>query len=160
MPFLDVPPGTGSYLDLPGQTIIIRPPDDQPPAPTGQQVIINRTPAASSSIPPAFRVEYGSTQAGQNRLHQLANGGIDVSLMPAALAAGTLTLLYESMADALACRAAHAELGVFDLTDQAVPLASLRYVVAPGDGALQLAKADQADDGSVWQLSISYQQVP
>lgn len=159
MPYLDVPAGAGSYLDLPGQTIIIRPPDDQPPAPSGQLVLISRTPAAAS-IPPAFRVEYGSTQAGQNRLHQLANGGIDVSLMPAALAAGTLTLLYESMADALACRAAHADLGVFDLTDQAVPLASLRYVVAPGEGSLQLAKADQADDGSVWQLSISYQQVP
>lgn len=159
MPYLDVPPGAGSYLDLPTNVVIV-----QPPAPTPVVVeraaVITRTPGTSAPIPRAFRVEYGSTQAGQNRLHLLASGGVDVSLVPAALAAGTLTLLYESLDDALACRAAHADLGVFYLQDEAVPAASMRYVVAPGETSLQLGKADQADDGSVWQLSITYQQVP
>lgn len=160
VPYLDVPPGAASYLDLPTGTVIVPPPAPSDPVPVNVAAVITRTPATDVPIPPAFRVEYGSSQAGQNRLHQLADGGLDVSLVPAAAAAGTLTLLFATMADALACRAAHADLGVFTLTDQALPIASMRYVLAPGDSALQLAKADQADDGSVWQLSVAYQQVP
>lgn len=123
-------------------------------------VTITRTPSAGAAIAPAFRAEYASSQAGQNRLHVLANGGLDVTLYPAGLAAGSLVLLYEQLADAMSCRAAHAAAGVFTLVDDDVPAAGMRYVVAPGDQSLLLAKADTIDDGSLWQVTIAYQQVP
>lgn len=119
-------------------------------------VTITRNPS-TGALPAAFRAEYGSSQAGQNRVHVLVNGTLDVTLAPAALASGQLVLLFATMADAIAMRAAHAAVGTFTLTDTDVPAAGMTYVVAPGDGALQLAKADE--DGHTWQLTINYQQV-
>lgn len=119
-------------------------------------VTVTRTPS-TGTLPPAFRAEYTDSQAGQNRLHVLANGSLEVTLAPAGLRSGQLVLLFARLADAVAMRAAHAGVATFTMTDSDVPAASMAYVVAPAGDSLQLAKA--AEDAGAWQLTIAYQEV-
>jgi hypothetical protein len=119
---------------------------------------ITRAPApATGPMVPQLMLTWASQRVGGNQVH-LPIGGTwpDVTLWPASPRRGTLTFLFTSRADALAAEAAHADVGVFTLTDDDLPELGMRYVVQQG-GNIGLTLDPETRRN--WLLSVDFEQV-
>lgn len=118
---------------------------------------ITRTPALAAPIVPDLtdRSTYDAAREVRTQVHPIvARADVEVTLHPAGLRTGTMQLVFSDRAAAFAAWQAHAEVGVFTLTDTDVPAAGMAYVVV---NTLQLTM-DPETDGA-WLLRVGFQEV-
>lgn len=97
-----------------------------------------------------------TTQAGRSILHDvIGRQDPDVTLRAAATRAGTLKLFFLEESDAEACRIMHAGASVFTYASDAVPSASMNYVVDE-DG---IEKAIDEDQLLRWTVNVGFREV-
>lgn len=108
----------------------------------------------ATSIVPALVLGYTATRAAGNVLHPIiGRASPDVTLRPAALRTGTLTLFFTTAAAAWIAHNTHALPGKLTLTDLDIPQIGMVYVLA---GSLTIA----LDDGRRrWVVTVDYQEV-
>lgn len=104
-------------------------------------------------ISPVAVSDYSVEQQAGNIVHQvLGRADPDVTLRPASLRTGTLTLTFATAVDAADARRHHAAGGVFTLTSSTVPEANMSYVLTDTLGAVQ-GKAGE------WTLTVDFHEV-
>lgn len=93
---------------------------------------------------------YKATRSARNIIHDTA--ATDVTLRPAGLRKGTLNMLCETLADALAIEALHLPAVVITFSDATVgPM----YYVASGD--IDVEQDDAT--GTMWWVRVAFQEV-
>lgn len=119
---------------------------------------IVRAPAApSGAIVPQMMLTWASDRTAGNRIHQPIGGGFpDATLWPASPRKGRLTFLFTNRADALAAELAHADVGVFTLTDDDLPELGMQYVLQES-GSISLTLDPETRRN--WLLAIDFIQV-
>lgn len=91
--------------------------------------IIQRTPPMAVDITPAWTVGHSTARTSGNVIHPIiGRDAPNVTLHPAGLRSGTLTLLFDDAESATYCEAMHAEGGVFTLYRTGLPWATMAYV--------------------------------
>jgi len=96
---------------------------------------------------------YASTRRSNNIIHTIPGNSIpDVTLRPASLRTGTLTLVFGDEVTAAEAEHTHAIGGVFTLTSSARTTVSMAYVLS-GDLTRELAPSGQ------WNVTVGYQEV-
>ena len=109
----------------------------------------------ATTITPTQVLGYKTIRASRNLLHPIiGRPDVDVTLRPAALRSGTLSLGFADRAEAWAAVGIHALPGRFTLIDPAVPEVDMTYVVA---GPIAPELEDQSRE--LWIVSIDYQEV-
>jgi hypothetical protein len=106
-------------------------------------------------ITPVQTLGYSSTQQTGNIVHAVVGrNDPDISFAAAGLRTGTLSFLFLTLADALACRSLHASVGITVLADTDLPGIGMRYVAS---GAIDV----ELDDESrlLWIVSVEFQEV-
>lgn len=112
------------------------------------------TDGTTTSTPVAV-LGYESKRSGQNIVHAvIGRADPDVTLRPAGLRTGTLTLLFESEADAAECEVMHAAAVVLAMADSDVSTVGMSYVVS---GAVTRSLDDASR--SLWTVAVEYQEV-
>lgn len=82
-----------------------------------------------ATITPLLVIGYESTRTARNVVHQILNrANPDVSLRPATLRTGTLTMLCASLAIAQSLEQLHLQDGIMRLQDADLPAAAMYYV--------------------------------
>ncbi|RZU64609.1 hypothetical protein EV379_0912 [Microterricola gilva] len=85
----------------------------------------------TTTITPLLVLGYEATRQGRNIIHPIiGRPDPDVTLAPAALRTGTLSLLFKDEPTAAGCMTMHAAAAVFTVDRDDLPGASMRYVVA------------------------------
>lgn len=110
----------------------------------------------TTTIAPALVMGYRTSQPGRNAFHDiLGRPDPDVSLAPAGLRRGTLTLFFLTEADAEACRQLHSNPAVFTYTADDNTTTSMRYVL--DDAGVSPALDDQTRRR--WTVDVAYREV-
>lgn len=108
----------------------------------------------TTTIAPALVLGYDTAQPTRNVFHDiLGRPDPDVSLAPAALRSGTLSLLFLTAGEAQAARAVVTDAVVLTLTDVDVPETDMRFVVS-GDIATTLDT-----ETYLWTIDVPYREV-
>lgn len=108
---------------------------------------------AGGVITPTSVTEYGAEQAGGNIVHPiLGSNNVHVTLRPAALRTGTLTLVFATAIAAASARVQHAAGGVFALTSPEVAVVDMSYVL---DGTLGTVQGKAGE----WTITVDFHEV-
>jgi hypothetical protein len=112
----------------------------------------------TSTVTPSAIVGYQSTRATQNVLHAvIGRGDVDVSFNPTGLRTGTLTMLYSTLALALAAEVFYSATGgKFVLTDGDFG-GALTMTHVPFGNIVVAYLDDTAGQG--WTLAVDFQEV-
>ena len=103
---------------------------------------------------PVLVIGYESKRASRNVLHEvIGRPDPDVTLRPASLRTGTLTMLYATEAAAAACETMHQAAVVLTITDDDLATAGMSYVVS---GSITRALTDSR---KLWTVAVDYQEV-
>lgn len=109
----------------------------------------------TTTITPWFVKGYQAAQAGRNITHDvIGDPGGSVTLYAPSLRAGTLSLYFQSNADAEAAKALHNQTATFTFADSDVTTAGMRYIVAGSGVQITLD-----EDSLLWVVAISFQEV-
>lgn len=109
----------------------------------------------TEDIVPDLIVGFQSRRIAGNVLHTvIGTAAPTVTLRPATLRSGVLTLLFADQDAAFHCEAMHAEPGIFTVYESTAPWATMTYVVA-GDITADL----DPDTQSVWFVTVAFQEV-
>lgn len=109
----------------------------------------------ATTITPLLVLGYASKRESRNVVHQvIGRTGDDVTLRPASLRTGTLTMLFANEADALACEQMHAAGAVFTLVDDDLSSTTMLYILA---GSLPRVLDDQTRRR--WTVAVDFQEV-
>lgn len=115
--------------------------------------IIQATDGAGATQPLAV-AGYSATRGARNVLHDTLDGGIGVVYQIARRRSGTLALVYDSAADALAAQALLSRACAYQYTTDTIAGLGMRFAVQ-GDVVLE-----QDDDNSdIWYLDVDFQEV-
>jgi len=111
---------------------------------------------ASGTIVPAVVDGYEASIEARSIVHViLGRADPDITMRPAGLRTGTLSLVFDSRAEAWAAVAALSIPQVLTLTDADVPEVGMSFVVA--GGALEPRLDDETR--SVWTVAVPFQEV-
>lgn len=109
----------------------------------------------TKTITPDLILGYETAQESRNIIHKIiGRPDPDVTLQPAALRNGQLSMFFLTGAAAVACQALHAGAAVFTLTAPELPSIAMRYVV---DGTISPALVEPTTGR--WTVSVDYQEV-
>lgn len=110
----------------------------------------------TTTIAPELVLGYETSQAGRNTFHDILDRAEpDVSIAPAGLRSGSLTLFFLTADDAEACRQMHSRPAVFTYTPDDNPTTAMSYVL--DDGGVRTALDDQTRRR--WTVTVSYREV-
>lgn len=115
---------------------------------------ITITASTGGTTTPQLVMDYAATRQGRSIVHQLAAGGIVVSLIPADPRSGLLRLFYPDETDAKAAVDLHALAASFALVDTDRPTFAMSYVVS-GPVTVTLDPATL----NVWTVDVTFQEV-
>lgn len=109
----------------------------------------------ATTLTPTLVLGWESSQDTYNVIHDILGLTIpSVTLRGSKSRSGTLSTLWQTAAQAEACRVLHSAPGVFTLASTEVPQLNMSYVVA---GSVT-ATLDE-DSSRLWTVSIDYQEV-
>jgi hypothetical protein len=104
-------------------------------------------------VTPLLVSGWNTTRAARAVVHDvLGRPDPEVTYRPAATRSGTLTFMFESLADAQRCESMHASGVVLTIADALT--GTMRYVVS-GDVILNA----ENDRGSAWSVTVSFREV-
>ncbi|TPW75899.1 hypothetical protein [Schumannella soli] len=106
-------------------------------------------------LTPSLVEGYVANSPARTLTHDTLSGRRVAVLLPAAPRQGTLRLYFEAQPDAQAGRAFMLRQRVFTLADPAVPIASMRFVVADGDLTVSLDEESDTD----WFIDVPFKEV-
>lgn len=104
-------------------------------------------------LSPQLVLGYDVAQASRNIVHQLIDGPVAATLLPASTRQGTLKLFFIDAATADTARIAHTAATAWDLADTDQPQEATRYVV---DGQV---RKYQTDNRLRWVLEVPYREL-
>jgi hypothetical protein len=106
-------------------------------------------------ITPWFVRGYQAAQAGRNVFHDvIGKTSQDVTLFTPKPCSGTLSLYFQSWADAEACRALHAQATLFSFADTDVTSANMTYAIDSSGVQVSLD-----EDSLAWVCAVAFQEV-
>lgn len=116
--------------------------------------LIQATDGAGVTMPLAVAGGYAASKAARNAVHDTLDGGVGVAYRLAAPRSGTLTLVYESRAEAWAAFALLGRACPYQYTGDVAEL-GMRFGVS-GDLGIEQDK----DVPGVWYVDVPFQEVP
>lgn len=110
---------------------------------------------AGGVITPTAVANYSSTIEGGNIVHPiLGRRDPDITLRPASLRTGTLSLIFDDETASRTAENDHATGGVFGLLHPSLPTVEMSYIV-PRGGQITRTKSDSGE----WILTVAFQEV-
>jgi len=109
----------------------------------------------AGTLTPVLINGYRSARAARNVLHPIIGSAApSVTLRAAGLRTGTLAMLCETLADALALEAAHAAAGTLQLEDSDLPALNMLYV---SSGSIEVEL--DTSTGTMWWVRAEFQEI-
>lgn len=109
----------------------------------------------TTTIVPWFVKGYQAAQPGRNVVHDvIGDPGGSMTLYPPSPRSGTLSLYFQSNADAEAARALHNQAATFTFADSDVTSASMRYILSSSGVQISLE-----EDSLLWVVAVGFLEV-
>lgn len=109
----------------------------------------------TTSVLPLVVDGYESTRQSQNVFNNVIGRSLpDVFLNPASPRTGTLTMLFATEADALACEALHTGTALLTFSDSDLPSATMTYVA---DGSI--TRRLDPESRALWLVTVDFREV-